>query len=740
MTHNATKSNIISGFLVFLIALPLCLGIAKASGFPPIAGIYTAIIGGLVVTFLSKAPLAIKGPAAGLIAIAISAVEELGGDDPIMGYKLTLAVIVVSGVLQLFMGLAKFGKLGDMFPISVIRGMLAAIGVIIISKQIHVILGVVPEAKSPMALLAEVPNSIMHLNPKVAIIGTLSLLFLFGHPYLKHGTLRKLPAPLLTLLIAIPLGFVFNLSQQHTYNIGTLNFEIDPSQFLVMLPDSFLSGITFPDFSQLLSYSSVKYIIMFALVGSIESVLSAKAVDALDPKGRETKLNQDLVAVGIGNTIAGFIGGLPMISEIVRSSANINAGAKGRMSNFYHGLFLFLFVLLAASVIKTIPNTALAAMLVYTGFKLASPKELKKIKSIGLDQLLQFLTTLIVTLMTDLLVGVASGIALKIVMELMQGVRVKEMFSLKTQMFSGDNGLVIKVDGVASFINYLKFKTLIDAQPKNKKIVLDFAGAHFIDHTFLNNINSIQNKFSKEGGELIKTGFENHHFQSSHHLASRRLITNPFQQVNGNFDLSKRAQRIQNMALVNQLDFEANLSPSLIRPYLSAFSILSKLRRARNFVLGTREHYSFMLCDITYVSAGEFSTETSTCTIALIFNIDKGGIPDFYTKDKTDLFDFITDYDFKLMPKTNHRPFNVFGNNQDLIDTFFTPGITEIISNNPYTIECKRRVMLIHNAWSHIQEGEPLMDLLNYVDQLATEVVKKRLEEKASLTENSQVL
>ncbi len=724
MMNNSTKSNLISGFLVFLIALPLCLGIAKASGFPPIAGIYTAIVGGLLVTFLSKAPLTIKGPAAGLIVIAIGAVEELGGNDPMMGYKLTLAIIVVSGALQVLMGLVNFGKLGDMFPISVIRGMLAAIGIIIISKQIHVIMGVVPSAKSPLGLLAEVPNSLINLNPKVAVIGFLSLALLFAHPYIKNGTVKKLPAPLLTLLMAIPLGFVFNLSEQHSYTLGSSNFQIDPAQFLVVLPESFLSGITFPDFSQLLSYTSIKYIIMFALVGSIESVLSAKAVEALDPKGRATNLNQDLVAVGIGNTITGFIGGLPMISEIVRSSANINAGAKGRMSNFFHGLFLFLFVLLAAAVIKTIPNTALAAMLVYTGFKLASPKEVVKINNVGIDQLLQFLTTLIVTLTTDLLVGVAAGIALKVTMELIQGVKFKEMFSLKTQVTEGKDSLVIKFEGVASFINYIKFKTLIDEQPKNQKIVLDFNDTYYIDHTFLNNINGIQNKFTKAGGELIKTGFNNHHFQSSHDLASRRLIINPYQQVKTQSYLSKRAQNIKNTALIHHLDFEANLSTSFIRPYLSAFSILPKFRRAKNFVLGTRDHYSFMICDITYENADDFLTETSKCTIALIFNIGRGGVPDFYTKNKADLFDFITEYDFKLMPKSNGRSFNIFGNDEPLVNSFFTPEITQIISDNPYTIECHRRVMLIHNKWDML-EGEQFENFLTYVDQLGSEIVKE---------------
>lgn len=468
---------------------------------------------------------------------------------------------------------------------------------------------------------------------------------------------------------------------------------------------------------------------MFALVGSIESVLSAKAVDALDPKGRETNLNQDLVAVGIGNTLAGFIGGLPMISEIVRSSANINAGAKGRMSNFFHGLFLFLFVLLAASLIKTIPNAALAAMLVYTGYKLASPKEFKKINAVGLDQLLQFLVTLVVTLLTDLLIGVAAGIILKIIIELVQGVKLKEMFDLKAKISSGKDGIIVKFEGIASFINYLKFKALIDVQPKNQKVLLDFSDAYFIDHTFLNNINSIQNKFTKAGGELIKTGFENHHFQSQHHLSTRRRINNPNHKTTRITDLSKRASAIKRLALVNQLDFEANLSPSLVRPYLGAFAILSRLRRAQNFVLGTREHYSFIICDISYATVDDFSAQTSKATIALIFNIAKGGVPDFYTETKNNLFNLLRHYDFEMMSKSDNMPFNVYGDNEALVDAFFTTQITQLIAESPYAIECKRRVMLIHRDWSIIAEGQPYEKLLAFADAFALEVVKKRLEE-----------
>lgn len=717
------KSDAISGFLVFLIALPLCLGIAKASGFPPIAGIYTAVVGGLLITFLSNAQLAIKGPAAGLIVIAIGAVDELGGGDHVLGYKLTLAVIVISGILQVFLGLIKSGKLGDFFPVSVIHGMLAAIGVIIISKQIHIVMGVAPTGKSPFALLAEIPKSILIMNPEVAIIGFISLAVLFIHPLLKIRLLKSFPAPLLVLVLAIPMSVLFDLSHAHDYELGSLNFHIDPKQLLVALPDSFFSGITFPDFSQLLSYTSIKYIIMFALVGSIESILSAKAIDTLDSKGRKTNMNRDLIAVGLGNTLTGFIGGLPMISEIVRSSANINNGGKTRMSNFFHALFLFLFVLLAGGLIKMIPNAALSAMLVYTGFKLASPKEFQKMKSIGYDQLLQFLTTLLVTLFTDLLLGVTAGILLKVMFELMQGARLKELFTLNMTVSKSEGGVLeLKFLGVASFINYLKFKSYMDKQSRNQRIVLDFSETTFIDHTFLNNVHQMQNEFSKAGGLLSKIGFDNYHFQSDHHLATRRKIINPYK-TNENEVLSSRQKALKEMSTKFNFEFEANASSSLIRPYLSPFTILSRFRRARSFLIGTRKDYNIMICDLSYESIDYISKNSSRATVAVVYNISRGGIPDFYTEDKSSLFNLSAPYGFDKLSLSNSIPFDVYGDDVQLSDKFFDENITKLIGKNQYTIECQRRVFLIHYHWNKIPEGAKMEKFVNFVDEFARSVM-----------------
>lgn len=517
------KSDMTSGFLVFLIALPLCLGISMASGFPPVAGIFTAIIGGVIVSFFGGSNLTIKGPAAGLIVIALGAVEELGRGNPILGYKLALATIVVAGVLQVLFGILRSGVLSDFFPSAAVHGMLAAIGIIIASKQIHTLVGVKPESKEILDLIAEVPRSIATMNPEVAIIGTLSLLILFGLPLVKNKYVKMIPAPLIVLLIAIPIGRFFDLEHEHSYLfLDHHTYTVGP-KFLVTLPSNLFSAISFPEFSQIFSFTSIKYIIMFALVGSLESLLSSKAIDTLDPYKRKSDMNRDLIGVGIGNTLAGFIGGLPMISEIVRSSANINNGAKTWWSNVFHGLFLLIFVAFFPNLIHQIPLAALAAMLIFTGYRLASPKEFYKTYKIGKEQLLIFVITIVITLTTDLLIGIASGIIVKIIMHFVNGLPPKYMFKpLFSVNIDEKDRYIVEVFHSAVFSNYIKLKKSLDSLPRNKTIIIDFTNANLVDHTVMENLHHYQHDYQELGGVFRFEGLEKHKPFSDHKLAARK--------------------------------------------------------------------------------------------------------------------------------------------------------------------------------------------------------------------------
>ena len=516
------RSDLLSGFLVFLIALPLCLGISMASGFPPMAGIITAIVGGLVVSRISGSFVTINGPAAGLIVVILDSVQSLGHGDNVAGYHLTLAAIVVASVLQILMCIFKAGKLSAFFPSSVVHGMLAAIGIIIMAKQIHTLLGVKPAAKTLLGTIAEVPHSILNLNPEIALIGVVGLALLIGWNFIKNPTLKLIPAPLLVVLLGLFLGQQFNLDAVHEYTIGESAFKLGPN-FLVAVPENFFASFSFPDFSKIGELEFWTNVITIWLVGSLESLLSASAVDKLDTYKRNSNLNKDLTAVGVGNLISGMIGGLPMIAEIVRSSANVNNGAKTSWANFFHGVFLLVFVALFPKLIHEIPLTALAALLVFTGFRLASPKEFAKTLSVGIDNFIVFVITILGVLATDLLVGVAIGIVAELAIHLSRGLKPGNVFSLAYHVNQSDaNTYHIHVSGAAVFSNYIAIKSLVTEYPQGKTIYFDLTEAELIDHTVMEFIHHYAEEYNHNGGKCEIVGLTHHEPYSDHHLAARR--------------------------------------------------------------------------------------------------------------------------------------------------------------------------------------------------------------------------
>jgi MFS superfamily sulfate permease-like transporter len=533
------RSDIVSGFLVFLIALPLCLAISVACGFPAIAGIFTAIIGSIVCTFISNSELTIKGPAAGLIVIAILAVNEFGGDGIGGGgftkidenaYRMVLAVGVAAAVLQIVFGLLRAGVLGEFFPLSAVHGMLAAIGVIIIAKQIPFALGVTDAKGEPLEMLREIPSFLQHMNPAIAGIGAGSLVIMFLWPLAQQRSprLKLVPAPLLVLLFAVPVGyFALDLTHEHELVVGGAHIAVG-EEYLVEMPKEvfgMFKSVRFPDFTALTTLAAWKWVLMFFIIGTLESMLSAKAIDMLDPWKRKTNLDRDNLAVGVGNLICALVGGLPMISEIVRSKANIDNGARTRFADMWHGVFLLVCVALIPMVLHLIPLAALASMLIYTGYRLAHPREFVHVYRIGREQLVIFVGTLVGVLATDLLWGVVIGIGIKFILHFITGVPIRSLFKpyLDVRMKSQDT-VIVEARYSAVFSNWIFFRRQLVrlGLHENKDVILDLSQTELVDHSVMEKLHELQIDFEQAGRRLELVGLEQHSPASDHPKAARR--------------------------------------------------------------------------------------------------------------------------------------------------------------------------------------------------------------------------
>jgi MFS superfamily sulfate permease-like transporter len=529
---NNWKEDLSSGFIISLIALPLCLGIAMASGVPPMAGLIAGIIGGLLLSFSGGSYLTINGPAAGLAVIVLSSMEGFkqmapAGMTPeqieMFAYQNTLAIGLACGALQILFGLVKAGVLSNFFPSSVVHGMLAAIGIMIFSKQIHTALGVKPDGKEMLEIIASIPHSFMNMNPDIAIISGISLLILIGLPLFKNNFIRKLPAPLIVILIAIPLGHYFDLEHEHKYLfLQDHEYTLGP-KFLVTLPTHILDGIVMPRFDYLFTGFGIQMMITYALVASLESLLTAAAIDKLDPLKRTSNFNRELYSKGGGNMFSSLLGGLPIIAEVVRSSANLNNGAKSPWANFFHGLFLLIFVLFLGGIIHQIPLAALASILMVTGYKLAAPREFFKTYKAGKEQLAIFVSTIIFTLATDLLIGILAGIIIKLIIHIYNGIPLKSLFKpFLTIDIIDEEHYHVDVEHSAVFSNYIGFKKQLMKLPQGKNIVVDFTNTVLVDHTVMENLHDIQHNYERKGGSFQIVGLHDHEPLSAHPHASRK--------------------------------------------------------------------------------------------------------------------------------------------------------------------------------------------------------------------------
>jgi MFS superfamily sulfate permease-like transporter len=500
------KSDFAAGLVVFLVALPLCLGIALASGAPLFAGIISGVVGGIVVGFLSNSHLSVSGPAAGLTAIVLTAITDLGT------FNSFLLAVLIAGVFQLVLGFIKAGSISNYFPTNVIEGMLAGIGVIIFLKQIPHAIGYDNDFEGDEAFLqsdgentfSELFKIFDFIQMGSLIITIVSLAILIS--WTKVDFLKKIklvPAALIAVIVGILLNHFFIVSGS-SLAIG--------SEHLVNLPvpqsfDEFKNIFVFPDFSAVTNSKVWIVAMTIAVVASIETLLCIEAADRMDSHKRYTDTNIELKAQGIGNILSSFLGGLPMTSVVVRTSANNNAGAKSKMSAIIHGVLLLVSVLAIPTLLNKIPLATLASILLLVGYKLANPKIIMHFWEKGKYQFIPFIATFIGVVFTDLLKGVALGIIISVVFVLKGN--MQRAYNFRKEEYSEGDIIHIDLAQEVSFLNKAAIKATLNSIPKNSKVVINATDTVYIAHDVLDLINEFKNIKSKELNISIKlVGFK----------------------------------------------------------------------------------------------------------------------------------------------------------------------------------------------------------------------------------------
>ncbi|MFC4263087.1 SulP family inorganic anion transporter [Ferruginibacter yonginensis] len=477
-------SDLPSALVVFLVAIPLCLGIAVASGLNEFSGIIGGIVGGIVVGIISGSNLSVSGPAAGLTAIVSAAVLKLPAVEAFF------LAVVIAGVFQLLMGIFKLGVIGDYVPNSVIKGMLAAIGIILILKQLPHLVGYDKDFEGDETFIqasgentfSSVINSLNHLTPLAVVIGVvgIAILILFETKFIKSiKVFQIISGPLVVVVVGVLLHyFLSDTAQPFTVkSVDLVNIPIAKDT------KEFISFFHLPNWSFITNKDVWITAVTLALVASLETLLGIEAVDKLDPMQRITPPNRELVAQGAGNIVSGLLGGLPLTSVIVRSSANVNAGARTKMSTIFHGTLIFICVAFVPNLLNLIPKAALAAVLIFTGYKLAKISIFKDYWKKGWEQFMPFVITITAIVLTDLLKGVLIGIGVGIFYV------IRSNFRTAIFMVQDGNQYLIRLRKDVSFFSKPKLKHIFENMPNNASVIIDLTKAEFIDQDIIDTIN-----------------------------------------------------------------------------------------------------------------------------------------------------------------------------------------------------------------------------------------------------------
>lgn len=702
--------NLFSGFVVSLIALPLGLGLALASGAPPISGIIAAIVGGIVVSLIGGSHVTITGPGNGLVVVILAAITTLGDGNMQEGFLFTLAAIVISGIIMVILGFLRMGSLGDFFPGSAIQGMLAAIGIGIFAKQIHVMFGNLNAKGSIIDLLIQIPEGIINLIKTndlsilyAGSIGIISLLIMIFYSKIRNRYFQLIPAPMWIVVLSVGMYYYFDLVSSSAY-------PIDKS-LLIALPDDILSNFAFPNFSKIYDADFLNAVLAITLIASIESLLSIKAVDKLDPLKRRSNVNKDIRALGLATVISGFLGGLNVVTVIARSSVNVNNKGTNRSANFFHASFLVVFILLFATELRKIPLPALAAILVYTGYKLASPENIKKVFLIGSEQLIIFSITLLTTIVTSLISGIIVGILVTFIIHIIINKNIllfiKNILKPNVLMFKEEGKYYVSVQNFSSFLNYTKLKTKLDQIPESEEAIIDFSLCDFVDHSVMENMNNYTESFTRKGGHFEVIGLDDSKPGSEHPFALRKILPRQITLKDGY--LTKRQKSIQNISEEMHWKYDAFSAREMEE--LPSFGYFKT--RKINKVSNVLSNENCTIFDVQFSEGEMIAKQVIKATMLHIHPLKP--VPDF-TLDREGIFEYILDFaGYTDINIEKHRDFSkrfyLAGKNEEKIRTFFTNELILFFeSNKQYHIEASQNGLLVigHERLSSVKEMKAL--------------------------------
>ena len=719
------QSDLIAAVSVSLIALPLSLGIALAAGAPAMSGILSAIVGGVVTTLYRGGHISVNGPAKGVIAVILLGIAVMD-DGSGQAFNYVLAAVVVSGAIQVLLGLLKLGRLADIFHSSVIHGILAAIGINIFAKQIHVAMGTYSDSPNIIQNLIDAVVYLPQANPFVLIIALAGLLLLLFHSKISNRFFHILPVPMWVIALSIPFVYFFNFFEQHTISFFGKAYEVGP-KLLLDIPDNIMDSIMHPNFGKINTIEFWTTVLSILIITSIESLAIAKAVDKIDPYKRKTDLNKDLTGIGLSTVAAGMIGGLPIIAVIIRSTVNIHNGAKTKWSNMYQGLLLLLFIVVMSPIMKQVPLCAFAILLVYTGFKLASPAVFKQVYSHGPEQLIFFLGTMVLTLYTNLLIGLLGGLLLAMVSHmLLAQVSLPQFFKMVYRSGSilvknTDGSYDLKIKGIANFLGILKVDKLVAQIPAGTDVNIDLSETRLVGMTYMDYLVDYLKMQKDTGGKVVIKGLDSHVSSSTHNRALKISLYNSAPK------LSPRQNRLQDLANENEYQYTNHVEWNTT--YLKNFHFfeIRPIEHKSNCLKGSFKDLgvSWEIADVTFSEGAAFTAETFNTTLMIlklnktipIFTMEKEGVLEKIF-DRMMAYTGYKDIDFEMYPNFSNK-FLIMGNNETEIRSFFTDEIIRFFEDHQiYHLESSGDALIIFDKIKLARTDET-MAFIDYGKELA---------------------